>query len=169
MQVKLLPIRTHRYLCYWNHSKGMSLLEMMVAMAMLITFMSTVVIAFSFIGRFLQSSEVSLADSQGQAIDEHFLQVSMDSLVVNLTQPGFLLDDLQQMINSGCSYDPVRQWGLPGSVLILPPGYKVCLSTTPASESIAKPGIYLLQALPDEISASMLPTRRLFCRPRTMC
>ena len=148
----------------------MSLLEMMLAMAMLITFMGIVVIAFSFIGRFLQSSEISLSDdSQGQAIDEHFLQVSMDSLVVNLAQPGFSLDDLQEMINSGCTYDPVRQWKLPGSVVILPPGYKLCLSTTPASESIAKPGIYLLKALPDEISASMLPTRRLFCRPRTMC
>lgn len=152
-----------------SYSKGMSLLEMMIAMAMLVTFMSIVVTAFSFIGRFLRGSEVALADSQGQAIDEHLLQVNMDSLVATLSQPGFLMDDIQAMISSGCSYDPVRQWQLPGPVVNLASGYKVCLSTTPASETVSKPGIYLLKALPDEISAAMLPTRRLFCRPQTIC
>ena len=33
----------------------------------------------------------------------------------------------------------------------------------------AKPGIYLLQALPERLSATSLPTRRLFCRPRPFC
>ena len=165
--LKFIPLKFKSFGCC--QSKGMSLVEMMIAMAMLITFMSIVVTAFSFIGRFLQGSEVSLADSKGQAIDEHLLQVNMDILVETLAQPGFLLDDMQVMINSGCSYDPIRQWKLPGPVVKLVSGYKVCLSTTPASESIGEPGIYLLKAVPDEISASMLPTRRLFCRPQTMC
>lgn len=38
-----------------------------------------------------------------------------------------------------------------------------------AGEAGAKPGIYLLQALPERLNASTLPTRRLFCRPRPFC
>ena len=30
-------------------------------------------------------------------------------------------------------------------------------------------GIYLLQALPEQLSSASLPTRRLFCRPRPFC
>ena len=60
----------------------------------------------------------------------------------------------------------------------LPPGYRLCLWKTTALESsltdlddvdVAKPGIYLLQALPERLSSSSLPVRRLFCRPRPYC
>ena len=61
----------------------------------------------------------------------------------------------------------------------LPPGYRLCIWKTTAVESSlaalvngangAKPGIYLLQALPEQLTSSSLPTRRLFCRPRPFC
>ena len=74
---------------------------------------------------------------------------------------------------------PVTQWGLPMSDVSLPPGYRLCLWRTTELESSmsalidgvdgAKPGIYLLQALPEQLSSASLPTRRLFCRPRPFC
>ena len=60
--------------------------------------------------------------------------------------------------------------------VILPPGYRFCLWKTTVVESSmstgineVKPGIYLLQALPEQLSSVSLPTRRLFCRPRPFC
>lgn len=87
---------------------------------------------------------------------------------------------------------PVTHWSLPileeeeeliESKFDLPPGYRLCLWTTTQREGAvelvvdddgkqqvrATPGIYLLQALPEQLSASSLPTRRLFCRPRPFC
>ena len=74
---------------------------------------------------------------------------------------------------------PVTQWGLPMPEVALPPSYRLCLWKTTAVESSitnlledragAKPGIYLLQALPEAMSSASLPTRRLFCRPRPFC
>ena len=71
---------------------------------------------------------------------------------------------------------PVTQWRLPMPEVILPPGYRFCLWKTTVVESSmstgineVKPGIYLLQALPEQLSSVSLPTRRLFCRPRPFC
>jgi len=70
---------------------------------------------------------------------------------------------------------PVTQWGLPMSDVSLPPGYRLCLWTTTAVERSMlagdndPQGIYLLQALPEQLSSASLPTRRLFCRPRPFC
>ena len=74
---------------------------------------------------------------------------------------------------------PVTQWRLPMPEVSLPSSYRLCLWKTTAVESSivnlledrpgAKPGIYLLQALPESLSSVSLPTRRLFCRPRPFC
>ena len=54
--------------------------------------------------------------------------------------------------------------------ITLPDGYSICIWRTSFEEvSPSQAGIYMLQALPDESSASMLPVRRLFCRPRPLC
>ena len=79
--------------------------------------------------------------------------------------------------NEACKTDPVDGWGLSDlmSNVTLPPGYRLCLWTTTEKETnlnpsgIAVPGIYLLQALPEQLTPSSLPTRRLFCRPRPFC
>jgi prepilin-type N-terminal cleavage/methylation domain-containing protein len=70
---------------------------------------------------------------------------------------------------------PVTHWGLPMEDVTLPPGYRLCLWTTTVVErsmaaGVNNPqGIYLLQALPEQLSSASLPTRRLFCRPRPFC
>ena len=57
---------------------------------------------------------------------------------------------------------PVTQWGLPMPEVSLPPGYQLCVWKTTAVEldtdliagdDEAKPGIYMLQALPEQLSS----------------
>ena len=112
--------------------------------------------------------------------------MAMDSLVEVLAQPGVAVENIALTLNNppldltqGCSSNPVSSWGLPMLEVSLPPGYLLCLWKTTAGESSlsdlisevdgAKPGVYLLQALPKQLSSSMLPARRLFCRPRPFC
>lgn len=79
--------------------------------------------------------------------------------------------------NQVCVSSPVANWGLSQLMteVSLPPGYHLCLwSTTkkednPDKNGKSEAGIYLLQALPEQIGPSSLPTRRLFCRPRPFC
>ena len=103
----------------------------------------------------------------------------MDALVEALSQPGVSMKGIAfsqlDQPNVVCKEAPVSQWGL--EMLIdereitdlLPPGYRLCLLKTTEKEAASSPGIYLLQALPKQLSASSLPTRRLFCRPRPLC
>ena len=118
----------------------------------------------------------------------------MDQLVEVLSQPGISKDRLigglqgipQIAFAPGVNPEracvagsPVQQWDLPMPDVALPAGYRLCLWMTTQRESDlksllevnpgAKPGIYLLQALPERLSATTLPTRRLFCRPRPFC
>lgn len=79
--------------------------------------------------------------------------------------------------NEACVSSPVANWGLNKLMpeVSLPPGYRLCLwmttekETNPDQKGKSEPGIYLLQALPQQITPSSLPTRRLFCRPRPFC
>jgi hypothetical protein len=112
-------------------------------------------------------------------IDHQQLHIAMDSLVEVLGQPGISLKDIAypQTVkpNKACTDQPVESWGLEVFMdkdkidNLLPPGYKLCVWETALAENVPVPGIYLLQALPEKISASSLPTRRLFCRPRPYC
>ena len=178
---------------------GMTLLEMLVAVLMLVVFTGVVVMVMEFTLRFLDAAESGERNdfevSNGVLIDHQELQLAMDQLVAVLSQPGITrewlygeetgkakiaFDPAQVDPKDACpAVDPVSQWGLPMSPLTLPPGYRLCLWKTTALESSqaallaneegANPGIYLLQALPERLSASTLPTRRLFCRPRPFC
>ena len=76
-------------------------------------------------------------------------------------------------LEEACKSKPVTQWGLSALMaeVKIPPGYRLCLWSIPETEEGKNKisGIYLLQALPEKISDSSLPTRRLFCRPRPYC
>ena len=200
-------------------SYGMSLVEMLVALAMLVTFTGVVAMVMEFSLRFLGESESAQKGEMGFAngvlIDHQQIQSSMDRLVDILSQPGISKERLEGVERcpestdpSLCvpcptdssqlcwkriahsigsvnpkevcpAFDPVSAWGLPMPSIALPPSYRLCLWSTTAVESpmkvlmdaddAAKPGIYFLQALPDRLNASTLPTRRLFCRPRPFC
>lgn len=102
-----------------------------------------------------------------------------DNAIANCYPDPQISFDLQSdKPNDVCTSRPVTQWGLRKLMpeVILPPGYKLCLWSTTRIESSpgadgksSPPGIYLLQALPEKITPSSLPTRRLFCRPRSSC
>lgn len=189
---------------------GMTFLEMIVAMAMLITFTSVVVVVMQISHRFLvesesnaepgeiirgeicrdlQSGETIFTDGErcepnkGILIDHQEIQMAMDSLVEVLSQPGInvlrgplpiarpLPLNGSEPKDDDCSENPAIDWRLPMPEVFLPPGYRMCLWITTEIEdpTNSRPGIYLLQALPEQKSFAGLPVRRLFCRPRPYC
>jgi prepilin-type N-terminal cleavage/methylation domain-containing protein len=182
-----------------RHQQGMTLLEMLVAMSMLVVFTGVVALVMEFTFRFLgaaESGETNEFDvSNGVLIDHQEIQLEMDRLVELLSQPGISRDRLDGALEGTTQIafdpdvvepevacvpgDPVQKWNLPMPAVVIPPGYRFCLWKTTERESPmgdllagapgAKPGIYLLQALPERLSATTLPTRRLFCRPRPFC
>ena len=167
---------------------GMTLPEMIVAMAMLVVFTGVVVLVMQFTLRFFAESESGEQNefevSNGVLIDHQEIQMAMDSLVEVLSQPGFnvdaialTLDDPEVDLAQDCESNPVSSWGLPMPKVSLPSGYRMCLWKTSEEEKQSKannvltvtPGIYLLQALPERLNPASLPARRLFCRPRPFC
>ena len=166
---------------------GMTLVEMVIAMGMLVIFTAVVATVLSFTQQFFRQSErldgsdtlLSNIGSNGLLVDQHELQLAMDALIAQLQQPAWSVDRLAAIVNDPsrqCSYNPVVSWGMMGPALSLPPRYRICLRATSLTEPSVEqllagdpPGIYVLQALPDQLDASTLPSRQLFCRPRPFC
>ena len=172
----------------------MTLIETVIAMAMLVLFTGVVASVLSFTQQFFRESEsldysgkfLSDNGSNGLMLDHYQLQLAMDYLIAQLQQPGLSKDAILAITEGPyqCSDDPVKDWGLlMGSSPRLPQNdnskrYKICLETTRMVEPSLKQlsdnqnelaGIYFLQALPNQLNASTLPTRQLFCRPRPFC
>ena len=172
---------------------GMTLLELLIAVLMLMTFTGVVVMVMEFSLRFLGDTDLTEeemndpdANANGVLIDHVEALYSMDQLAEVLSQPAISNTDLVK-ISSGvnrCSINPVQDWGLPMSKINPPFGYQFCLSTTSKMESNlsdllkgGSTGIYMLLALPESpidssklgVNPSRLPVRRLFCRPRPFC
>ena len=182
-----------------DRSDGMSLLEMVVAMLMLVMFTGVVVAVLEITARFSDEVQGDVTKSNGVLIDHQEIQIALDSLVEVLSQPGLSKARLEGNVpgkkriahtsaadpDQACapagSY-PLAFWGVSGPVLDFPSSYRICLWQTRLAESSmeslaspdwpnnnAKPGIYVLQALPERADAATLPTRRVFCRPRPFC
>ena len=168
-----------------NHvSSGMSLLELLLAISMLAVFTGVVAMVMQFTLRFFSASEsgISNSSSNGVLIDHQQIHIAMDALVEVLSQPGIDLSNISYSQDESprnvCSADPVCDWGLENFIDrnkvkdLLPPGYLLCLwETTETAQAVSTtmPSIYLLQALPEQITPSSLATRRMFCRPRPFC
>ena len=180
-------------------SDGMSLLEMVVAMLMLVMFTGVVVAVLGITARFSGEVQGDVTKSNGVLIDHQEIQIALDSLVEVLSQPGLSKARLEGNVpgkvriayastadpDQACApagSNPLAYWGLSGPVLDFPSSYRICLWQTGLAESSmeslaspdwpnnnAKPGIYVLQALPERADAATLPTRRVFCRPRPFC
>ena len=148
---------------------GMTLLELLIAVMMLVTFTSVVVMVMEFTFRFL--GEAERASGNGVLIDHAEAQYDMDQLVEVLSQPSISAGDLRGIFSGNrCSINPVTDWSLPSSMsAIVPPlGYRFCLSDI--LHSSGNTDVYMLQALPEGApDPSRLPVRRLFCRPRPFC
>ena len=178
---------------------GMTLLESLVATIMLVVFTGVVALVMQFTLRFFNVAESGDRNefdvSNGVLIDQMELRATMQRLVSLLEQPGISrglmlgLDDKDrsaiahpQTVNpdQACVLDPIRAWNLPlptGSVPSLPPGYRLCVWTTSIQEATTQqlltgglsPGVYVMQALPEQLTTSHLPSRLLFCRPKPFC
>ena len=167
---------------------GMTLLEMIVAMAMLVVFTGVVVLVMQFTLRFFADAESGDRNefevSNGVLIDHQEIQIAMDHLVEVLSQPGIDVDMFALNLNDpgvnlqeNCVLNPASEWELPMPEVSLPSGYRMCLWRTTEAETRSfqnsilsvNPGLYLLQALPEQLNPTSLPARRLFCRPRPFC
>ena len=198
-------VMTFRNIYPYKLQSGMTLIEMIMAMMILLIFTSSVVMVMQFTTTFMAESDRDLVGksgcdvdidpetcSKGLLVDHADLQIAMDELVAVLDQPSINVLPYTSVVgssNSSCTRLPFRDWQLPGRELhsplstpprFLPPEYKFCLwriSSQPESQlqnlilglPNAKPGIYVLQAVPFKLSPSSLPTRRLFCRPKPFC
>ena len=184
-----------------SSSSGMTVLELLVAVTMLLVFTGVVVMVSGTLLRFLspivQGSGSGTLRSNGLLIDQTELRATMQSLVSLLEQPGITRSQFLGLEDKdggrlaiahpqsadpdqACVIDPIRAWNLPlatGSVPSLPPGYRLCVWTTSIQEATmqqllsgdASPGVYVMQALPEQLTTSHLPSRLLFCRPRPFC
>ena len=163
---------------------GMTLLETLLAISMLTVFTGVVAMVMQFTLKFWEEAEsgqpsTSSGVSNGVLIDHQQLHIAMDALVEVLVQPGVDLagssHPQSEMPGLACTDNPVKDWGLTDFMdenkvkLLLPYGYRLCLWRTAKLENNSNPGIYLLQALPMQLSSSSLPVRRFFCRPRPYC
>ena len=156
---------------------GMTLLEMLLAMSMLVVFTGVVVMVMEFTNRFFLEAE---GNGKGVLIEHAEIQMTMDRLVEVLSQPGVTHTQVKNFSSSYSANLPstcvvsggdiALAWNLPiPSTSLTPDGYSLCLWSTKPLEDSSNPGIYVLQALPDSLSPSKLPTRRIFCRPRHLC
>ena len=103
---------------------GMTLPEMIVAMAMLVVFIGVVVLVMQFTLRFFTDSESGEQNefevSNGVLIDHLEIQMAMDRLVEVLSQPGVAVENIALTLNDpaldlaqDCASNPVSSWGLP--------------------------------------------------------
>ena len=175
----------------------MTVLELLVAVIMLLVFTGVVVMVsgtlFRFLSPIVSGTGTGSLRSNGLLIDQMELRGIMRSLVSILEQPGISREQLLGQAgesaiaypqstdaDQACVIDPVREWNLPlepGSISSLPPGYRMCVWTTSVKEATtqqllaeeASPGVYVIQALPEQLTTSHLPIRLLFCRPKPFC
>lgn len=180
-------------------SSGMTVLELLVAVTLLLVFTGVVVLVSGTLLRFLspmvRGAGSGTLRSNGLLIDQMELRTTMKSLVSLLEQPGISRSQILGLEDGGlsaiahpqsadpdrvCVIDPIRAWNLPlatGSVPALPLGYRLCVWTTSIQEATtqqllsggASPGVYVMQALPEQLTTSHLPSRLLFCRPKPFC
>ena len=141
-------------------------------------------------------SSGKLNRSNGLLIDRQELRKTMNRLANLLQQPGITRERLLGQVGSNpqiaydftsqtseaCVVDPVRTWNItldPDSFARTPAGYRFCFWSTSVRESPinqlisgddqASPGIYILQAIPEQLTTSHLSIRMLVCRPDPFC
>ena len=161
-------------------NSGMTLAEVSLAMMVMVIFLSV----FSLISKYFESYiklNLGLDRNKKSLIEnENIILRSMDKWSNVISQPSY---SKEEVLSLKCSYPPKDEsslWNLPGkSDPQLPKEYKYCVIATSLGESKindlingdknAKPGIYLLYAIPDTITPTIKPIRRILCRPITFC
>tara|TARA_A100001035_G_C27761264_1_gene491310 strand:- start:371 stop:907 length:537 start_codon:yes stop_codon:yes gene_type:complete len=171
-----------------NKNDGMTLIEVLFSQAVFTAFLAVFLATFGFVQKFLKGSEELNLSTMGVLIDHQYLYKEMDYISNIISQPAYLEEDLDKMIKN-CTRNPTVDWDLPGRKISVPNGYLICLKKTSFFEPKdnidndgniiktslkkllegEKPGIYVLLSLPENISSSSIPARRIFCRPSPFC
>tara|TARA_Y100001968_G_scaffold332661_1_gene391707 strand:- start:4128 stop:4709 length:582 start_codon:yes stop_codon:yes gene_type:complete len=182
--------------CISNDS-GMTIIEMVVAIYMLVLFLTVSILITELSMRYLGSNDSNSRVSgipRNAINDQYNLSLFLERYANILSQPAISLSKITLIESSkegslpkGCSYTPNLTWQLPVSSTIPSAGnwtpggsgYAICLRSTPLRESSlsdlienklnAKPGIYFLLGLNNEISTTKIPIRKVFCRPSSFC
>ena len=162
-----------------NKDEGMSLAELSLSLMMLVAFLGVYSLSTKFINTFLKSSEILEGDSRSWVVNQHLIKLSMQKWSDILSQSAY---QSTEIISYPCIYpNQSNLWGLPGMLddNQLPKNYRYCIFQTSLGESdlddliyknnSAKPGIYIIYALPHQITPSSMPIRHIFCRPRIYC
>tara|TARA_Y100001968_G_C19423334_1_gene753004 strand:+ start:1904 stop:2485 length:582 start_codon:yes stop_codon:yes gene_type:complete len=179
------------------HDSGMTVIEMIVAIYMLVLFLTVSVLitelSMRYLGKNDDNSKVS-GIPRNAINDQYNLSLFLDRYAAVLSQPSISLSKISSIESSkegdlplGCSFTPNLSWQVPVSSTIPSAGnwtpggsgYAICLRSTPLRESSlseliennanAKPGIYFLLGLNNEISTTKIPLRKIFCRPSSFC
>ena len=166
------------------NNTGMTLPELLVSIILLGVFTGLYIVVVEFTNRFYGNSPAKggVIVPRSFMIEKHQLKMAMDDWVDILSQPGYNPLELKDF---SCTYPPApprRIWNLMGKQeLPVPEGYRICLRATSLPESKlselispeavkeSRPGIYILYAIPDEITINSMPVRRIFCRPKVYC
>ena len=170
-----MPKLTHKF-----SINGMTLPEVTIGMMVMIIFASLI----SLSARFLQlrlKTVFNNNDSNSTFLqNEHYIYSAMERWSKILSQPSYSKRDIEML---GCKYksgDNESIWNTPGiSDANLPNDYKYCFLPTIFGESnlidlineddSARPGIYLLYAIPSKLSPNSKPIRKIICRPMNYC
>lgn len=190
-------------------SSGMSVLELLLAVTMMMVFSGVVAAVMEVTLRLMGEAECpvdvnglplcndenteNVDVANGVLIDRQRIEALFDQLEQVLVQPGIpsaridaISGPLGDSPSDVCTPSASTSvWATSDKVpelpvLTFPRGYHLCLWTTGLQEAslenlldpantVATPGVYVLQALPTELNASTLPVRRLICRPRPFC
>ena len=181
-----------------KNNNGMSLIEVVISITLLSLFFTIYAGFVQVVARFNTKEITDINNSNGLTIDNHYLSLTLDKYSNFLSQPGVTLSDInnikQAQIGSlpmGCTLSPHIDWSIPINQRPLAgidwqpsnANYAICLKSSSLTESPlidlvslskgnsvdAKPGIYFLLALPNEVSVNALPMRKIFCRPQPYC
>ena len=161
-------------------NNGMTLPEVSIALMVMVIFFGALSLSAKYFQSNLKSSSINKNEKDSWLKNEHKILSAMDKWSEILSQPSFSRDFVA---NLDCKYNFKNEdnfWNLPGKTeKNLPKTYKYCVIPTLMGESSlydlnsnadnAKPGIYLIYAIPDKISPTAKPLRKLMCRPITYC
>ena len=159
---------------------GMTVTEILLAMLVVVIFMSVVTLISKYFQSYMKTNFQLDSSKKSLVQNENIILKAIDSWSEILSQPSYSRDEINSL---DCSYPPSngsKIWNLPGlSDSELPRNYKYCVKATSFGESDlnelilgtqnSRPGIYFIYAIPDSITTTSRPIKRIMCRPITFC
>ena len=158
---------------------GLSSVDFFISLVIFVVFISVFITVAQVIIKFSGNYQGNIDGDPGIVADKHNIYVSFEKIVDILSQPVITKEEIIKITKDKtikCSNNPSKDWNLIGPNILVPFGYKFCLSSTPLDEAAknelfinGKPGIYTLHAVPEKINVRNMPLRRIFCRPKPYC